>query len=319
MLILTVNILAANLHDRGAKIDPVEVLYPYPTVMGKSVRTPMMIGKAVRITPKEVEKALGEDLSADEVRDLLRGYGYEVQGRGRVVVATPPSYRDDILHLADVIEDVAISRGYDQFAPEMPSDFTVGSLSRAERISDRFRELMVGFGFQEVISNILMSREEVLERMRLAQRLVEVDNPVSQTYAVLRNAVLPCLLRVEASSSKAFYPHRMFEVGEVAQYDQGAVEGSRTLLRMGALIAHSEASFSEMHSFLEMLFYYLGRDYELQPADHPSYIPGRAGKILAGGHEIGMIGEIHPGVLENWGVEMPCSGLEIGLDFMLTE
>lgn len=317
MVVLVINILAANLHDRGATIEPVEIRYPYSTELGKVVGMPQTLARSVRLTTKEIEKALGERMEIQEVRDLLRAYGYEVQGRGHGVMVSAPLYRDDVMHWVDVIEDVAISRGYHNFVPMMPSQFTVGQLSPLERLSDRVRDLMVGFGFQEVISNILMSKTELLERMNLDERLVEVDNPISQTFSVLRPWVLPSLLRVEASSSKAFYPHRIFEVGEAAQYDDGSDLGSRTVLHLAALVAHPAASFSEIHSYLEMLFYYLGGDYHLEPTEHGSFIPGRVGRISLNGTVIGHIGELHPQVLENWAIHMPCSAFDLNLDTFL--
>jgi len=317
MLVVVINILAANLYDRGARIEPVEVLYPYSTDLGKLVKMPLSLARPVKLPSKEVQKALGEQVGAKELRDLLQAYGYEVQGRGQAVVVTGPFYRDDVMHGVDVIEDVAISRGYNSFAPNMPTQFTVGSLSPLERLSDRVRELMVGFGFQEVISNILMSKIDLLGRMGLSKRdeqVVEVENAISQNFSVLRQWIVPCLLKVEAASSKSFYPHRIYEVGEVAEYDQDSDQGSRTLLRLAGLLAHPAASFSEIHSFLEMLFYYLGRDYTLEPIGHESFIPGRAGRIYRDGKEIGLIGELHPQVLENWSINMPCTAFELTLE-----
>ena len=319
MLVVVMNILAANLYDRGAKIEPVEVVYPYSTELGRSVRTPLSLARPMRLTAKEVYRALGEPIESRELRDLLKAYGYEVQGRGQAVVVSAPFYRDDVMHVVDVIEDVAISRGYNRFAPKMPTQFTVGALSPLESLSDRVRELMVGFGFQEVISNILMSKTDLLDRMGLEEKVVEVENAISQNFSVLRQWIIPCLLKVEASSSKSFYPHRIFEVGEVALHDPASDQGSRTILQLGGLVAHPSASFSEVHSYLEMLFYYLGRDYAVHPMEHGSLIAGRAGRIDLNGEKIGLIGELHPQILEHWAIHMPCSVFELTLDRLLGE
>jgi phenylalanyl-tRNA synthetase beta chain len=68
-----------------------------------------------------------------------------------------------------------------------------------------------------------------------------------------------------------------------------------------------------------MLFYYLGRDYILEPIGHESFIPGRAGRISLNGRKIGLIGELHPQVLENWAIHMPCSAFELTLDVLFNE
>ncbi|MEK6655888.1 MAG: phenylalanine--tRNA ligase subunit beta, partial [Nitrospirota bacterium] len=230
----------------------------------------------------------------------------------------PPFFRDDLMHPMDVIEDLAISRGYDTFKPIMPHHFTVGSLSDIEFLSDRIREIFVGIGFQEIISNILTSKNELLSKMNLPdERLVEISNVMSESYSILRNSLVPSLLRVEAESSKAFYPHKVFEAGEAALYDENDVMGSRTILNASALIAHPTANFSEMHSYLDMLFYYLNLEYRLEPFKNPSFIDGRAGKIIAKGEPIGITGELHPEVLEKWGINCPCACVEISVNNIL--
>jgi phenylalanyl-tRNA synthetase beta chain len=183
------------------------------------------------------------------------------------------------MHPVDLIEDVAISRGYDSFRPVMPERATVGNLSMQELFSDQVREMMVGFGFQEAISNILCSRIELTDRMGLPGiELVEIENVMSQQYNALRNSILPSLLRVEAASSKAFYPHRVFELGEVVKRDPTIKQGSRDMRYLGTLLSHPSANFSELHSFLDLLFYYLGKEYRLESIAHPSFIEGRLGK-----------------------------------------
>jgi len=318
MVLLTLNILAVNLADRGATIGATEVHYPYATDLGEILRTPLDFGKPRSIPVKTIEAALGQTLGGESIRRALTGYGYEARpSRDKVSVKLPP-YRNDVMHAADVIEDVAISSGYSQFAPVMPSAFTIGGLSKLEELSDRIRELMVGYGYQEMISNIMASRQELVSRMRLTgtewDRIVEVENPVSQTFSCLRQWIIPCLLRAEAASARAFYPHRIFEVGEVEIPDPAHDTGSRTVLSLGALLAHPSASFSEIQSCLDLLFFHLECPYTLEPFSYPSFLEGRVGRIVSEGQPLGLIGELHPEVLELWQIGMPTVVFELEVD-----
>ena len=317
MVILTLNIFAANLADRGAVIEPIEVRYPYKTALGKAVMTPHDLGKSQKLSVSTIEQALGQALGAHEVAKALTAYGYQVTTRGKEVRVMLPLYRQDLMHAMDVVEDVAISRGYSDFLPVMPSQFTVGGLSRIEEISDHIRALMVGMGFQEIISNILASPRDLRDAMRLEGtewgKLVEVDNVMSQSFSALRQWMLPSLLRVEAASNRAFYPHRMFEAGEVVRHDLSQSEGSRTVMVLGGMIAHADAHFSEAHSCLDTLFYYVNQAYSLEPIQHPSFLAGRVGSIVSDGKHIGVIGELHPEVLERWQIGIPAVAFEIDL------
>lgn len=317
MVILAVNIWAANLADRGARVEPVAIRYAWETPLGRRIVTPRDLTRPVSVPSALIERVLGEAIRPAESRRLLASYGHRVTVSGSALKVEPPAYRDDVMHPIDVVEDLAIARGYGAFAPEMPTQFTVGALSALECYADRVRELLVGLGFQEVMSNILTSRFDVWDRMGRrgeVEGVVEVDNAMSESFAVLRPDLLASLLRVEAASSTAIYPHRVFEVGETAAPDRAADLGCRTDVRAGALIAHAAAAFSEAHAALESLAHALGVSYRLEPIPHPSFIEGRAGAIVVGDRTIGVIGEAAPQVLEAWGVGMPCAVFDLALD-----
>jgi phenylalanyl-tRNA synthetase beta chain len=319
MVMLTVNIPATNLADRGAEIGSVEILYPYDTDFGRKITMPAVVAQPLGITLDELNAALGETIPVAKVVSTLKAYGYSIRKNGRRLTVTVPAYRDDLLHPVDVVEDYAISRGYESFVSEMPTEYTLGGLSPLEMFSDRVRESMIGMGFQEVISNILTNREESIDRMNLKsteedRALISVDNVMSQTYSALRIGIIPSLLGVEAASSKSFYPHRIFEAGETAAVDPDSAEGTRTRLKLAVLIAHPTANFSELHSSLDLLMFYMGSSYQLEPTSHLSFIEGRAGKILVAGHAAGLIGELHPRVLENWQIAMPGVVFEVDLE-----
>ena len=318
LVLLVLNVLSVNLHDRGAKIDIVEVKYPYDTGFGNTLRIPDDFSEHVSLTVNDAERIIGERLSVEDISALLDSYGHWVRREGDVILVTPPPYRDDIMHPVDLCEDIAISRGYGSFKPVMPSQMTVGALSEIEKFSDRIRGYMVGAGFQEIISNILTSKEDNMYKMGIEdEKVIEVDNIMSQSYSVLRHWILPSLLRSESASSESFYPHRIFEAGETAEYDESENLSARTAIKCAALISHHTANFSEVHSILDTLMYYLQMEYRLVPGNHPSFINGRMGWIHAGDNVIGMIGELHPKVLTAWDIHAPCSAFEIAVDKVL--
>ncbi len=319
MVILALNIFACNLFDRGGTVEPVAIHFPEETPFGKTIRMPFDFSTPLQVALADFRQALGEEVTLEEATSSLLKYGYQVSGREKGLTVTAPPYRDDTMHPIDVIEDFVISRGIKSFAPEMPSTFTVGSLSLLEQFSDRLREEMIGFGFQEIVSNVLGSRQDFIERMLIQQgnrpegRVVEIENPMTERFSLLRPWLLPSLLRVEGASSKAFYPHRIFEVGEVAQLSASG-EKTETSLHLAALISHPTANFSELHAVLEAFFYSLSVQYRLESIFHPTFIEGRAGAIFVNGQESGLIGEIDPAVLNRWQIGMPSAAIEIQVE-----
>ncbi len=267
-----------------------------------------------------VKQWLGIDFTVERMSELLRRYGYtidKIDSSDQSLTVSMPPWRQDLLHPVDIMEDIAISAGYHVFTPQMPEYFTVGKIDPGVVFEDRIRNTILAFGYEEVISNILCNREESAVMVREPDRpIVEISNPMNVKYAALRDRLLPSLLRVERDSSQAPYPHRLFESGEVTVLDETSSTGCRTRLRIAVLIADREAEFSHVHSCLESLLFSLGLSSVLIQEDHAIFLPGRSARATVGGKSIGWIGELHPEVLENFSILMPCSGFEIDLDMI---
>ncbi len=312
---VAVSVMAADMADRGFTISRVETVYPYETPWGSKVRFPHHPKCQVSSTLAEINKSLGIELSIAEAKDLLERYGLTVEQEGDTMNVIAPFYRNDLLHPMDVVEDVAICRGYDSFPRIMPSDFTVGRLSDVELSSGRFRERMVGLGFQELSTPVLTHGNNLTEKMtRDGADLVEILNPMSENYGVVRNSLLPTLLEVEERSHRSAFPHRTFECGEIARKAPDNVMGTETRRFLSALVTHAEAGFAEVHAQLDSLLTGLGYSYRLEAKDLDGYLGGRSGEVFVNEQKIGSIGEIHPQVLEHWGVKFPSAGFELDIE-----
>ena len=317
-LLVACSIVACDFADLGYEILPVRIVYPYDTPHGREVVTPYYFQKPVTVDVSEASRLLGEEISAEEAESCVRRMGNPVSRRGNTLTVTPPPYRNDFLHAVDVIEEVMIGRGMSSFEPVWPEEFTVGRLSDTEHFSREVRQTLVGQGYQEMIYNYLGSRRDFVERMNVEGRdIIEIANPMSESFEVLRNSQLPNLLYSESISSNAVYPHKIFEVGKVAYLDEQQNYGSRTVTTLSFLFCDREASFNHVSSHLAAVFFYLSREYSLEALEDPRFVPGRAGAVVYRGRRIGVIGEMHPAVLENWGIQQPAAAGEIDLDAIL--
>lgn len=317
-VLLGISIFACNLADRGYTIEPVLTEYPYDTAYGREIRTPYDFKSSLSVTSPAVNKALGTSFSPQEITDGLNSYGVHATLDGEKLHVSLPQYRLDYLHPVDVIEDFAMSLGYNEFDPLMPSEFTVGRLSPEESYSDKVRQLMVGYGFEEIFSNMLISRQELTEKMNESEKeIVQVANPMSLAHASLRDSIIPSLMRVEAGSAKSAYPHKIFEVGDIVVRDARSNSGTETRLSLAVVIAHPTAYFSEMDSYLTVLLHHLGKNFSKKPDDYPLFIEGRSGSIMVNEQIVGKIGEVRPDVLEEWKIGVPATALEIDLSKLL--
>ena len=324
-VLLSVSITACDFTDMGYTVEPVAVEYSYETSMGKRLVTPYYFQKPVSVEAARVSKLLGRPFSVDEVAEAVGRMGSRVETHGQYVTVMPPEYRNDFLHPVDVVEDVMIGYGMAAFKPERPKDFTIGRLSPIELFSRKAKGILVGLGYQEMIYNYLGSEKDFAERMDVdPSELVRISNPMSENYEFVRNSPLPSMLYSESVSSKAAYPHRLFEVGKVALKRPEENYGVATRQFLGLLSAHAIADFNEIAAHVATLLFYLGREFTVADPSGPDggnadprFIPGRYAAIFYKGQRIGVYGEIHPHVLENWGVSTPCVAAEVDLDALL--
>jgi phenylalanyl-tRNA synthetase beta chain len=320
-VILALNIMACDMADRGGRIGRVRTMYPFDTPLGREVDVPCWLDKSLSIPLKEFTRLLGVPVQSGEVDNVLECYGCDVRTEGETVIVKPSPARADYLHPVDVVEDFAIARGYETFTPRMPRDFSIGRSDPLGDLEYKVRDHMIGLGYEEMISNILVAKHQLLEKMNLhEQPVVEVANVMNENYAVLRSSILPSLLQIESRSGTAAYPHCLFEAGEVAVFDRSSPHGSRTELHLGALTVRRESTLSEIHADLEFLFHQLGLELKLKEVEHPSFLPGRAALVLAAAQPqpVGMLGEVHPEVLERWEVGMPAAAFEIHLGALVS-
>jgi len=324
-LLLACSIVACDLADAGFTILPVQVDYPYDTPLGRSMVTPLYFQEPQTAEVTYIGRLLGQEISAGDAVGALSRMGVSAEAKERALEVMPPPYRNDFLHAVDIVEDVMIGMDMDTFKPEVPSDFTVGRLSAAEQFTRKVKSLMVGLGFQEMIFNYLGSGKEYVERMYPegtwedeAARLVRVANPISENYEFVRGSILPSLLAAESVSANAVYPHRIFETGKVCRVDGSDNYGSVTVNSVGFLSAETGADFNMVNSQVTALLYYVSATHTLVESADPRFIPGRAADIVVNGTTVGCFGEIHPAVLEKWGIQVPCAGGEANLDFLLS-
>lgn len=309
---LTATILACNLEDRGATITPMAVEYPYDVPGGsRTVLTPVIFADSLRTDPSDIERVLGIPVDPDSALEALDRMDYaavEVCAAGGLIGTLPP-YRRDGIHPVDMIEDVAVSLGMEAFPPLLPDDFTVGRAAPEEDLADSVRTVLAGAGCEEILRPVLSSGDRISIQSRTPMDPVAISNPMTAEYGVVRNTLLPGLLEVESTSGHAAFPHRTFEAGEVLLRAENGV--CRTEVLLACMVCGNQADFGDAHSILGALCRERGLELELQPSDDPRFIPGRSAVVVIGGRPAGVMGEIHPAVLTDWGIIRPASGFEV--------
>jgi phenylalanyl-tRNA synthetase beta chain len=313
----TLNLVTLALIDRGGNAHAATVHYPDDAFYNvKEVVTPDFNNSRMELSVNYAKEILGLQLSCQRMADLLleAGFGVESVKEGNLTVLVP-AYRVDIMHPVDLIEDIAIAYGYNNIRPLWRDLPTTGNVKPEQRFFDLAREFMVGLGFQEILTYTLTSPETLFEKMnREKTKIVEVSNPKVLTMSCLRNWLLPSLMEFFGNNQSVEFPQKIFELGKITLLDGKEETKTRDEEWLAAATTHPMAGFTEIKSYLDALFMNLGVSWQIERVSHPSFVEGRVGAALVNGLNVGVVGEVHPQVLEEWNLENPVAAFEINID-----
>jgi phenylalanyl-tRNA synthetase beta chain len=304
------NIIVTTFADRGAEIYAVENHYHD----GEALLTPDLGPREMILDNNYVNSTLGMEFASEETAALLGKMGYDAILGDKLIVKVP-SYRTDIMHPMDLVEDVAIAYGYDKFVPEIPEIASEAGEDPLEVFSRGLRNFLVGYGLQEVVTFMMSNREKLFRRMMLPEEpIAETENPKMEGYTCLRNMLLPGLMEVLAANKHHQYPQNIYEVDDVVLLDESTETGAISARRLTIALCHARANFSEIKAMMNSILENLDLEAEIEDGGIGCFIEGRRYVANVGGDPISWAGELRPEVLFNWELEMPVVALEMDID-----
>ncbi|MDW7727051.1 MAG: phenylalanine--tRNA ligase subunit beta [Candidatus Methanoperedens sp.] len=293
------NIVVTALAERGGKIESV-------TINGK--QAPDLEPGRMKLNSSEVEELIGLTLTDEEIISYLGKMRFGAVKSGDGIEVLIPSYRSDILHTWDLIEDIGIAYGYDKIKPELPATSAIGTAHPVSELRDSLREIMVGLGYYDVMPFTLSSERLQFDMMRREKPdgITRILYPISEDHTIVRSTILPNLLEILSINRHREQPQRIFEAGEV-------IVDCQNRLHLGAVAIHPQANFTEIQSVVDAVMRERRITYEVKESDDPAFLEGRRAGIIIDGSKVGVFGELHPEVISNFGMEHPVIGFELEL------
>lgn len=312
----TLKIVVTALAERGGKIYSCIETYPYGTT--RKVESPDLTPTKTKLNLTYINNLVGTTLDLKQAALLLERAGYTVTtASSQTIKLDIPSYRIDIMHAVDIVEDVAIALNVNKLEPEWPRIWTIGGQTESTHTTELVEEVMVGLGFQQVLTYALTSPVVINDKMNSKRAIVEILNPRLTTHTALRYWLLPSLLEFLSRNTHVDYPQKIFEAGRCIMHLSNSSISETS--KLAGISIHASAGFTEIRSSLDALMKNVGVDFQITETLHPSFLPGRFGSIKSRGKEIGIIGEINPLVLRAWGLALPAAAFELELDSVFAE
>lgn len=289
--------------------------------------------KKVTARLDRINKLLGLNLPAEEVIAIFHNLEFTVETQAPgIFEVSIPSFRVDIDREIDLVEEVARLNGYDKIPTTMPKARVFSDRPpRHQRLEKELRDLLVGQGFNEII-NFSFIAPNACDKLLLAdndprRNFVKLLNPLVEEQSVMRTTLLPGLLETAARNTsyriinlRIFEMRRVYlsrpdrELPEEPLYAAGLLSGKR--VPEGWNQEKGDVDFYDAKGVVENIFEELSISdvsYAVNTVEN-FYHPGKACTIYHNNEVIGSMGEVHPTVQENYGLEKPLYYFELNFD-----
>jgi phenylalanyl-tRNA synthetase beta chain len=285
----------------------------------------------IRLREHRVAEILGRPIARPRQAEILRALEFGVEeAPGGLEVLVPAFRRNDVTREADLIEEVARMDGLEKLPATLPKRRgSAGRLSTEQRLRRRAVDALVGRGMYEIVG-WSFTEPGLAGRLRLApddprRRFVVLENPMSEDHSVLRTTLAGSLLDAARHNGARARPDlALFEAGAVYRNDGdrlphehralGGVLTGRLHPQTWGTAEPPRAGFFVAKGLLGAALDAVRVPWEVAPATEPFLHPGRTARVLAGGEDVGWVGELHPLVARAWDLDHGAALFEVDLD-----
>ena len=273
----------------------------------------------VPLTGEKIRRMLGMEVDQKRVQETLDALGFTWESAGESELkVTVPYWRNDVNIEEDLVEEVVRTIGYDSVPTTMlSSPIPFQQPVPVMGLRDQIKDLLASEGIQEVINYPLVTLQQLeqVEQLDPANLPMRVTNPMSADREYLRTTLRASLLAtLAANQGHGAGPFRLFEAGRVFWPREGDLPDEReTVAGVLAGLRHEPSwleddsllDFYDAKGVVELVLNRLGVSATYEPSDDPSFHPGRCAVIKVADAVIGVVGEVHPVVMDRLGLESP--------------
>lgn len=267
------------------------------------------------INKKDIFKILGVNISDENIIKSLNKMGHQVKinNESNSIYVETPSYRSDIFHERDIIEDIAIGYGYNNLLSNNSLFYSIGEETKFNLYKKRIFNILNGLGFTQVMSFSLTNENKQYDKMNrenLSNYESIITNPINKEQTILRTSLLPCILEILTLNKNNELPQNIFEIGE-------CILLSKKQYHLCLASIGPNKNFTDILKINDSIFHEMNLNYTLKESEDPSFISGRRANIYIINKNkevnVGVFGEIDPIVINNFNLSYPIIGLEINL------
>ncbi|MBU5313404.1 phenylalanine--tRNA ligase subunit beta [Tissierella carlieri] len=265
----------------------------------------------IALRPARVKKLLGIDIPVETMISYLNGLGLESKLEGELISVRIPTFRLDLEREVDLIEEIGRIYGFHNIESRpLVGVLTRGEKPRARRIEDRTKAILQGLGLNEVMTYSFIS-PKAYDKINVSQNnylrdYIRLINPLGEDYSIMRTTLIPNMLELLSRNyNRGVEECSVYEIGNTfiaKEFPIVELPEEKKILCLGV---YGNKDFYYLKEVIDKTLGRLGiRDIEyIREENDPTFHPGRTAKLMLNGEEIGILGEIHVDVAENYDIK----------------
>jgi len=272
--------------------------------------------KVAELNFERLNRFVGKVIPREKVIEILRNLEIDVKDNGETLTLTAPSYRGDLELEQDYFEEVIRMYGFDNIENILPRvDINKNSTLDTTKLTDRVKTICASVGFKEVI-NYSFIPKDALQKLKFTgvseDKLIDISNPITEDFVTMRPTLLYSLIKnAKDNMNRNVSNIRFFEVSRTFEK---AEELAKEDIKVGIILAGENDKtlwnpkpvhydFYDLKGIVEEIFSKLKfQSFSIKRSVQTEFHPGRSADVFVGKEYIGSFGEIHPDVLENFGL-----------------
>ena len=272
--------------------------------------------KVAELNFERLNRFVGKVIPREKVIEILRNLEIDVKDNGETLTLTAPSYRGDLELEQDYFEEVIRMYGFDNIENILPRvDINKNSTLDTTKLTDRIKTICASVGLKEVI-NYSFIPKDALQKLKFTgvseDKLIDISNPITEDFVTMRPTLLYSLIKnAKDNMNRNVSNIRFFEVSRTFEK---AEELAKEDIKVGIILAGENDKtlwnpkpvhydFYDLKGIVEEIFSKLKfQSFSIKRSVQTEFHPGRSADVFVGKEYIGSFGEIHPDVLENFGL-----------------
>ena len=263
----------------------------------------------IKLDVEKINNLLGTNIEKEEMIKILEKLDIKVENN----MAIAPYFRMDLEFVADIAEEIVRFYGYDKLETTLiKADTTLGIRNKEQKIEKTIKDMLVNNGLSEIYTYGFVSEQD-LEKSNISKELIEksitIINPLSDEYKLMRPTTIPSMMQILATNAnKKNQNVKLFDISRNYrnlnnEVENGEVPEQENILTLG--MYGDDVDFYTLKGLIENVLeaVSVNRYDIIKETKNGSYHPGRCANITVGKDIIATIGEVHPAVLENYGIE----------------